>query len=376
MIRRLVSIVRKEFIHIVRDRRTLALSFAMPIVLLLLLGFAANTDVRNVSMAVFDQDRSQASRELLDAFRAADYFRIDYDAGSEAEIEELIGRGDARAGIIIPAGYGSVLASGRTAQVAVVLDGSDPIVAQTALASAVLTGQAKATQIQLERLAERGQGAAVAPPVEVRSRVWYNPDLVSAYYMLPALIGIILLFQSVVLTSTAVVRERERGTIEQLIVTPIRSWELVVGKIAPYVVIAFINTIEVLVVGALLFRVPIVGSVPLLLALAALFLATNLGIGLLISTLAKTQQEAMVTAIFYLLPNIFLSGFFFPLEAMPEPLQVLSHAFPLRYFLIIVRGTVLKGVGIEALWPEVIALAIFALLVTAGAARRFRKRLD
>jgi ABC-2 type transport system permease protein len=194
--------------------------------------------------------------------------------------------------------------------------------------------------------------------------------------MVPALIGIILLFQSVILTSTAVVRERERGTIEQLIVTPIRSIELVVGKISPYVAIAFINTVGILVVGALLFRVPIVGSVPLLLALAALFLATALGIGLLISTVAHTQQEAMVTAIFYLLPNIFLSGFFFPLAAMPEILQWISLAFPLRYFLIIVRGVVLKGVGVEALWPEVIALIIFATLVTVAAARRFRKRLD
>jgi ABC-2 type transport system permease protein len=376
MIRRLLSIVRKEFLHILRDRRTLALSFAMPIGMLLLLGYAANTDVRNVSMAVVDQDRSQQSRELIDAFRAADYFRIEYDAGSEAEIEELIGRGAARAGMIIPPGYGTAIASGRTATVAVVLDGSDPIVAQTALASAVLTGQAKATEIQLGRLAGRGQADGFSPPVEIRTQVWYNPDLVSAYYMVPALIGIILLFQSVVLTSTAIVRERERGTIEQLIVTPIRSWELVVGKITPYVVIAFINTLEVLIVGALLFRVPISGSIPLLLALAALFLATTLGVGLLISTLARTQQEAMITAMFYLLPNIFLSGFFFPLAAMPEVLQVISHAFPLRYFLIIVRGIVLKGVGIEALWPEVIALAIFSVLVTAGAARRFRKRLD
>jgi ABC-2 type transport system permease protein len=216
----------------------------------------------------------------------------------------------------------------------------------------------------------------VQPPLEVRTQVWYNPDLVSAFYMLPALIGIIMLFQSVILTSTAVVRERERGTIEQLIVTPIRSWELIVGKIAPYVVIAFVSTIEVLVVGHLLFQVPIVGSVPLLLLLASLFLATALGIGLLISTVARTQQEAMVTAVFVLLPNIFLSGFFFPLEAMPEWLQAISLAFPLRYFLIIVRGIVLKGVGIEALWPEVLALAVFALIVTLAASRRFRKRLD
>jgi len=376
VIRRMLSIVRKESIHIVRDRRTLALSFVLPIVMLLLLGYAANTEVTNVSMAVFDQDRSAASRQLLDAFRTTGYFRIDHDVDSEGEIEELIAAGDARVGLVIPPIYAMRLASGQTAQVAVVLDGSDPIVAQTALASAVLTGQALATEIQVERLAQRGQAAAVSPPVEVLTQVWFNPDLVSAYYMVPALIGIILLFQSVLLTSTAVVRERERGTIEQLIVTPIRPGELIVGKITPYVVIAFFNMVEVLIVGALLFGVPITGSIPLLLALAALFLTTTLGIGLLISTIASTQQEAMISALFYALPNIFLSGFFFPLEAMPEPLQVISYAFPLRYFLIIVRGIVLKGVGMEALWPEVLALGIFAVIVTVAASRRFRKRLD
>ena len=376
MIRRLLSIVRKESIHIVRDRRTLALSFVLPIVMLLLLGYAANTEVTNVSMAVFDQDRSAASRQLLDAFRTTGYFRIDHDVGSEGEIEELIAAGDARVGLIIPPTYATRLASGQTAQVAAVLDGSDPIVAQTALASAVLTGQALATEVQVERLAQRGQAAAFAPPIEVLTQVWFNPDLVSAYYMVPALIGIILLFQSVLLTSTAVVRERERGTIEQLIVTPIRPGELIVGKITPYVVIAFFNMVEVLIVGALLFGVPITGSIPLLLALAALFLTTTLGIGLLISTVASTQQEAMISALFYALPNIFLSGFFFPLEAMPEPLQVISYAFPLRYFLIIVRGIVLKGVGMEALWPEVLALGVFAVIVTVAASRRFRKRLD
>jgi drug efflux transport system permease protein len=376
MIRRLSSIVRKEAIHIVRDRRTLALSFVMPIVMLLLLGFAANTDVRNISLVVVDQDRSPASRALVDAFRAADYFRVDYEADSEAQIEPLIGQGAARAGLIVPPGYGDQLAAGRTAQVGFVLDGSDPIVAQNALASATLIGQAKATEIALERLAARGQTEVFAAPVEVRTRVWYNPDLVSAYYMVPALIGIILLFQSLVLTSTAVVRERERGTIEQLIVTPIRSGELIVGKIVPYVVIAFVNIIEVLLIGALLFRVPMNGSVPLLLAMAALFMTTTLGIGLLISTIARTQQEAMITAIFYILPNIFLAGFFFPIAAMPPILQLISYLFPLRYFLIMVRGIVLKGVGLEALWPEVIALTIFGLVVVVAASRRFHKSLD
>ena len=376
MIRRLTSIMRKEAIHIVRDRRTLALSFVMPIVMLLLLGYAANTDVRNISLVVVDQDRSPASRALLDAFRAADYFRVDFMVDSEAQIEGLIGQGAAKAGLIVPPGYGEQLVAGRSAQVGFVLDGSDPIVAQNALASAKLIGQAKATEIAIERLAARGQGSQFVSPIDVSTQVWYNPDLVSAYYMVPALIGIILLFQSLILTSTAIVRERERGTIEQLIVTPIRAGELVVGKIAPYVIIAFVNIIEVLIVGALLFRVPMNGSVLLLLALAALFMITTLGIGLLISTIARTQQEAMITAIFYLLPNIFLAGFFFPIAAMPPILQLISYFFPLRYFLIIVRGIVLKGVGIEALWPEVIGLTIFGLVVVTAASRRFRKSLD
>ena len=373
---RLASLIRKEFIQIVRDPRTLVLTFAMPVVQLFLLGYAATNDVRNVSLAVFDQDRSAASRVLIDAYRAADYFRVGFDAASEDDVRALIDRGAARAGMIIPPEYGRRLAAGQPAQVAFVIDGSDPTVAGTALAAAVLIGQSKATDLAIGRLARRGLAGVTRPAVEVRTQVWYNPDLISAYYMVPALIGLILQFLTVILTATAIVRERERGTIEQLIVTPIRAWELVVGKLAPYVVIAFIDTVEILVAGVLIFGVPINGSIPLLLLLAALFLVTTLGLGLFISTLANTQQEAMITAIFFNLPSIFLSGFFFPLAAMPRLLQVASYAIPLRYFLIIVRGIILKGVGAEALWPEIIALSIFATVIMGGAALRFRKRLD
>jgi ABC-2 type transport system permease protein len=325
---------------------------------------------------VFDQDKSAASRALLDAYRAADYFRLDYDVDSEEEMRSLIDRGAARAGMIIPPTYADQIAAGRTAQVAFVIDGSDPTVANTALAAATLIGQAKATQLTLERLEQRGQAGVFQPAVEVRTQVWYNPDLVSAYYMIPALIGIILQFLTTILTATAIVRERERGTIEQLIVTPIRAWELVVGKLAPYVIIAFVDTLEILIAGVLIFNVPINGDLGLLLLLAALFLVTTLGIGLFISTISNTQQEAILSAMFTMLPTIFLSGFFFPLAAMPPALQWLSHAVPLRYFLIIVRGIVLKGVGAESLWPEIAALSIFAAIIMGGAALRFRKRLD
>src|SRR5260221_695724 len=219
-------------------------------------------------------------------------------------------------------------------------------------------------------------GYAAQPAIDVRTQVWYNPNLVSAYYMIPAMIGLILQFLTTILTSTAIVRERERGTIEQLIVTPIKAWELVVGKLTPYVIIAFIDTVEILVAGVLIFGVPINGSLPLLLALAGLFLVSTLGVGLFISTISNTQQEAMLSAMFTMLPTIFLSGFFFPLAAMPPVLQWISYAIPLRYFLIVVRGIILKGVGVEALWPQIIALSIFAVIIMGSAALRFRKRLD
>ncbi|HKZ87451.1 MAG TPA: ABC transporter permease [Anaerolineae bacterium] len=373
---RLTSLMRKEFIQIVRDPRTLYIVIAIPVIQIFLLGYTATTDVRNVPLAVFDQDRSPASRALLDAYRAADYFKLEFDVDSEDEIRHLVDAGRATAGMIIPPDYAENIAAGRAAQVAFVLDGSDPTVGSTALAAARSIGQNHATEIALERLEARGQASAFQPAVDVRTQVWYNPDLVSAYFMVPALIGMILQLLTSMLTATAIVRERERGTIEQLIVTPIRSSELIVGKIAPYVLIAFVDTIEVLLVGTLWFKVPIEGSLILLLALSGLFLVSSLGIGLVISTIARTQQEAMMLAWFTLLPTVFLSGFFFPLAAMPWFLQLISHFIPLRYYLTIIRSILLKGVGAESLTLEIIALAIFGVVTMAAAAMRFRKRLD
>lgn len=373
---RLLSLIRKEFIQIVRDRRTLYLALAIPIIMLFLLGYAATNDVRNIPLVVLDRDRSAASRSLLDAYRAADYFTLAYTVDTGEEMRALIDEGLARAGVIIPPDFSETITAGRTAQVAFILDGSDPTVANTALAAATLIGQAHSTSLLVERLAARGQAGALRPPLEVRTQVLYNPALTSANYMIPGMIGMILQFMATLLTATSIVRERERGTIEQLIVTPIRPWELVVGKLTPYVIIAFVDMLEVLTLGVLLFRFPINGSLLLLLLLAALFLVTTLGIGLLISTLANTQQEAMLTTMFTIMPSIFLAGFFFPLAAMPRVLQWISYVIPLRYFLIIVRGIIIKGVGIEALWREVLALAIMGVVVMAAAAVRFKKRLD
>ncbi len=376
MINRLTSLIRKEFIQIIRDPRTLAMTFAMPVVMLFLLGYAATNDVRNIAMVVFDQDQTPASRRLIEAYRSADYFKLTYFVYSEEDIRNLIDNNSARAGMIIPPGYGRTLSAGRSAQVAFILDGSDPTVASTALSAAILIGQAQSTKIVTERLDKRGMKGLSQPPIDIRPQVLYNPALESAYFMIPAIIGQILQFLTTILTATSIVRERERGTIEQLIVTPLRSWELVVGKLTPYVLISFLDTLEILVIGILVFKVPVNGSFILLLVMSALFLITTLGIGIFISTLANTQQEAMLTSMFTILPSIFLSGFFFPLAAMPDILQVFSYIIPLRYFLIISRGIILKGVGMQALWPEVIALIIFAVIVMGAAARRFRKSLD
>lgn len=373
---RLFSIIRKEFIQIIRDPRTLVLVLVIPIMQLFLLGYAANNDVRNVPLAVFDQDRSPAARELLDAYRAADYFSIAYDVNSEDELRNLIDRGDARAGLIIPPDYSQRLNSDGTAQVAFVLDGSDPTVASTALSAARFIGQDKATEILAARLSRRGSSLTLVMPVDVRTQVWYNPDLVTAHFMIPGVIGMILYALTSILTATAVVRERERGTIEQLIVTPIRSWELIVGKLLPYVILGLLNTVEVLVIGAWWFGVPIRGDILLILGLSALFLMSGLGIGLFASTIANTQQEAMLTVWMTLLPGLFLSGFFFPLEAMPKILQWISYVMPLRYYLFIIRSLMLKGVGLAEIQGNVIALAIFGVAIMTAAALRFRKRLD
>jgi ABC-2 type transport system permease protein len=372
---RLISIIRKEFIQIFRDVRTLVMILVIPIMQLFLLGYSATSDVRNIPLAVLDQSRSYESRALLDSYRAADYFRIAYMVTSEAEIETLISSGKARAAVIIPPDYAQRLNDGQ-AQVAFILDGSDPTSASTALSAAKLISQSHATQILGERFARSGMSLRVQPPVEARTTVWYNPDMISAHFMIPGVIGMVLYAIAAILTATSVVRERERGTIEQLIVTPIRPWELIVGKLTPYVILGFFNTIEVLAVGHWWFDMPIRGNLGLIVALSLIFLITGLGIGLFSSTIANTQQEAMLTVWMTLLPSIFLSGFFFPLEAMPKVLQWLSYLMPLRYYLVILRALLLKGVGLEMIRMDVIAMTLFAVGIMTAAALRFHKRLD
>lgn len=372
---RLLAIIRKEFIQAFRDRRTVIIILIMPVMQLFLLGYAATTDVKNIAIAVWDQNQSPQSRALLDAFRAADYFQIAYTIDSQDEMQMLIERGSARAVLIIPPDYDRRLLEGD-AQVSMILDGSDASVGSTALSVSQLIGQAYGTKIVQSQAALRGRLNGTGLPLQVRTRVWYNPDLLSAYFMIPGVIGQILFMITTILTATAIVRERERGTIEQLIVTPIRPWELMVGKIVPYIILAAVEAAEVILIGHFWFRVPVVGNLGLIALSSGLLLLSSLGIGLFASTVAHTQQEANVMVQMTLLPSFFLSGFFFPIDAMPRALQLVSYLSPLRYYLVAIRSLMLKGAGFTAIQNQLIALAIFGLLIMGAAARRFHKTLD
>lgn len=372
---RLLAIVRKEFIHIVRDPRTLGVMFVLPIVQLVLLGYASSSDVRNIPLALLDNDRSAESRQLLDSYLASGQFQLEFVVDSEAELTRLIDAGAVKAGLIIPRDYGREIAARQQVSVAFFIDGSDPSVANTALSSARLIGQAHGNALMLETIERRG-AINMQAPIDIRTRVWYNPDMLSVYFMIPALIGLILQLQATMLTSGAIVRERERGTIEQLIVTPIRPFELMLGKTLPYMLVAFFMVIEVLVVGSFWFKVPIRGNIVFLLFASLLFLLVVLGLGLMISTVASNQQESMLLTIATILPSVFLSGFIYPISGLPQWLQAVSYVIPLSYFIDIVRSTMLKGVGFDVLASKVLILGLFAAVLLIVASLRFKKRLE
>ena len=359
--RRFRALIKKEITHMVRDPRTLIFIFIMPILQLVLLGYANSTDVKNVPTVIFNQDNSQASRSLLDSFQATGYFSFDYSVYSQAELNTMIAGGKAKVGIVIPPDYSMRLASGERSSVLVLIDGSDPTVASAVLSASQLAGQAHGVNIRTQQLQLSGVQQAGAGPVDVRTRVLYNPDLVGSYNIVPGLIAIILFQTATSLTALAIVRERERGTIEQLIVTPIRSWELILAKIVPYIIVSFADTILILVVGTFLFGVPIRGSLILLFALTGLYLLPTLGYGLVISTVAQTQQQAQLMIMPLMLPAFMLSGYIFPISSLPLALQLVGDLLPTTYFIYVMRAVVVKGVGLELIMPQTIALAVFAI---------------
>lgn len=354
-----------------RDRLTLAIMIGIPVGQLLLFGYAIQTDVRNLPTVVVDESRTPQSRDLIAAFANTGNFRIVAYLDDRPALDRAISRGDAQAGIIVPYDYARSLVRGPTATVQVIVDAADPLSSQAAIAAAAGVAQVRT----LELLRGRGGGTAVSS-VEARVRPRYNPGLRSPNYIVPGLVGVILTLTMVLITSMAVVRERERGTLEQLIVTPITKTELMLGKIAPYVGVGLVQMTAVLVLGRFVFDVPLTGSVLLLYAISLIFVVASLAFGLFISTLVQTQQQAIQVSFFFVLPNILLSGFMFPRQAMPLVFQWVGAALPLTHFLMVLRGILLKGVGIDALWPQVAVLAAFAVALMVLAVRRFHKTLD
>ncbi|MGO9834752.1 MAG: ABC transporter permease [Polyangiaceae bacterium] len=364
----------KELLQLRRDRLTLAMMAALPVALLLLFGYAINTDVRHIPTLVDDQDRSAASRDLARRMEATGFYDMVGDVRGYDEIERALRSGRARVALVVPPRYAADLASGATAHVQLVVDGSDPQIVGSAQNTAGLLIEARSAEVRIEHLARVG-GRVAPEPIDLAPDILYNPDQRTAVYIVPGLIGVILTMTMVMLTAMALARERERGTLEQLIVSPVRPVELVIGKIIPYVTIGYVQMALILGFARVVFDVPIRGSVLLLYALALFFIAANLAVGLFFSTIAQTQQQAMQMSFFFLLPNILLSGFMFPFEAMPRPAQWLSQALPLTHFLRIVRGVVLKGSRFEDVGPELAWLTGILIVLVVLSSLRFRKKL-
>jgi ABC-2 type transport system permease protein len=362
--------IRKEFIQMRRDRLTLGIMIGIPIIQLLVFGYAIQTEVKYLPTVVLDDARTEATRALVQAFANTASFRIVGHATSRAEVDDALASGHARAAVIIPWSYPRDLARRRPAQVQLLVDATDPLASQAAIQSALAVGRIES----INELRRRGVDARL--PNEVRVRPRYNPGLVTANNIVPGLIGIILSRTLVAVTSMAIVRERERGSLEQLIVTPLTRLELMLGKIAPYVLVGYIQVTVVLLAGRLIFHVPISGNLLLFYAITAAFIVATLGVGLFVSTVAKTQQQALQLSFFFVLPNILLSGFMFPREAMPDAVQWLGLALPLTYFLQVLRGILLKGLSAVHLWPQIAALIAFAVGLIALSTKRFHKTLD
>jgi ABC-2 type transport system permease protein len=371
---RTLVVAWKELLQLRRDRLTLAMMAVLPVMQLLLFGYAINTDVRHIPTLIDDHDRSAESRDIVRRMEATGFYDFVGEVHGYDEIEKALRSGEARAALVVPVRFGADSEAGRTVQVQLVVDGSDPQIVGSAENTAASLVGIRAEQMRVEELARVGQRLAPVP-IELAPDILYNQDQRTAVYIVPGLIAILLTMTMVMLTSMALARERERGTLEQLIVSPVKPLELIVGKILPYVAIGYVQMTLILAFGRYVFDVPIRGSIALLYALAFLFIAANLAIGLFFSTLAKTQQQAMQMSFFFFLPNILLSGFMFPFEAMPRPAQWLSQALPLTHFLRIVRGVVLKGSGFDDLRVELVWLTSILCALIAISSLRFRKKL-
>ncbi len=372
---RVWAIARKEFIHIVRDPRSLGMAITIPMLLLVLFGSALTLDVDNVPVVVWDQSSTQDSREFVSHFAGSHYFNIRAYARSYREVEHAIDSGQALAAIIVPSDFADQIVAGRDVPVQMLVDGSDANTATIAMGYARVAAFLYSQQVALHEVQRAGRKALVAP-IEVRPRVWFNPDMESRNYIIPGLIAVIMMAIAALLTSLTVAREWERGTMEQLISTPIRGPELILGKLLPYFAIGMLDVLLAVLMGEFVFQVPLRGNVALLFGMAAIFLAGALSLGMLISIVTKSQLLASQLAmVLTFLPSFLLSGFMYAISNMPYPIQILTHLIPARYFVAILKGIYLKGIGLEILAMEAGLLALFGVVVMVVANVMFKKKV-
>ena len=371
----ILEIVRKEFYQIRQDKRMLGLSIMAPVIQVLLLGYAATTDIKNTTMVVCDQDRTAESRAFIDTFTSSGYFIHGYDVTTSGEVDAYIENARATMALVVPRGFAGDLLTHKTSTVQIVLDGTDANTSTVLLNYATQIVGTFSQRVLLENaVAIQGRSVVRVLP---EPRVWFNPDLKSTNYMVPGVVGLVLMIITMTLTSLGIVKEKEIGTMEQLLVTPIKPYQLILGKLIPFTIIGFADVLIVLALAHYWFNVPMLGSLPLLFALSGLFILTTLGLGLFISTIARTQQQAMLIAqFFFFMPFMFLSGFTFPIANMPYSIQLFTYIIPLRYFLEIVRGIFLKGTGIGELWPQAAALLGLGVAIFTLSVARFQKKLE
>ncbi len=369
---RIKALVWKEFLQLQRDRLTLAFPLGMPLMQLIIFGYAINYDVKHMPAAVLDESQSQESRSFVDGLVATQYFDVKAQVRSEAELRAALDRGRAQVGVWFPPDYGRKLRSGQTGEVMIIVDGSSPTTASGAMSTAQGVGQLRNTQLLFYRMGFVGAAKPVMP-VEVRIRPWYNPDLRSPTFIVPGLVGVILSMTCIMFAAGAIVREKERGTLDQVLVTPVTPLELFAGKVIPVVVMAYAQLTVLFGVAHLFFQVPVAGSVLLLYLMAGLFIVPMLGIGIAISTKAQSQGQSAQMSMLTFLPFVFLSGYIFPREGMPLPFYLLGEVMPLTHFIIIIRAIVLRGVGLEAFWPEVLKLLGLTVLIWTLALRTMKR---
>ena len=373
----ILHIIKKEFLQFKRDPKMFAVILIAPVIQLIFLGYAATLDVNIAHTLVYDQDQTVESRKFIESFTSSGFFKIDYYADNYTQLTQKLDKGNIILALVIPKDFSKKIQRRETSPVQAIFNGSDGNTASIVAGYVAKIVQDYAQNIVLNTMDKSGRKIILVGRIEPEIRVWYNPQLLTRHFMVPGIVGLLLSIITLILTSLGIVKEKEIGTLEQLIVTPIKPWQLIIGKLVPFVILGFVAVVIVLTAMTYIFDIPVRGSVPFLFLCSLFYILSTLGLGLFVSTISKTQQQAMMIAIFgIMMPMVYLSGFAFPIENMPKIIQYISYFIPLRYFITIIRGVILKGIGFKELWQEATVLLFMGIAILFLSSLRFRKKLE